>query len=531
MPTKISIYDNVEQYSAQDLYKYIKEGVIEFDELCRETAGYLPADVRKDLKRLIEENADVASAARVSPPPPPVSDYEVPVPPQFPGVWEDPTSSAGNVEPDPWHAVDMSNADSLHAFINANPHHPRVRDAKLRLNELFMATHTAKDIETLKREVNDIMTSKTVLDKGTKIYSTIEEYIANKYITASEFLDVLADDNNFVSAFVVKQLINAGIISYPDLAAAGINQKFIDHLIDRDPEEVRFLTPKPITEVTKVSTEVYFWGIPSSGKTCALGGILSVAKNGKVVRNMSPDNDCQGYGYMTRLADVFRENQSVGNLPPGTAIYDIWEMGFDLEDPDGRVHPITCIDLAGELVRCMYKNDAGETLTEDEIATLDTITNLLISNRTTNRKIHFFVLEYGGEERKYESLDQASYLEAALAYIKRTKIFDRDTDGVYLLFTKVDKTKLRGKDLVEHLIEYTDKYYANFYNGLAAICKDYEINGGKVERLPFTLGNVCFQNFCLFDGTAAENVVKILLNRTKGFKKGKLQKIINKVKG
>ena len=557
MPTKISIYDNIEQYSAQDLYKYISEGIIEFEELCRETAGYFPADVRKELKRLIEEGGPrqrveapeipmelppVAPSSPVVEESAPLFEETPAVPAPF-NVWDEPEPEPDiNFPPqyeytpepygeDPWPGLDKTDIDAVRGFIAANPSHNMIREANKILNSLYMATHVVKDINSLKREVNDIMTNRNVLDKGSKIFATIEEYIDKEYITTAEFLNLLGRDNNFVSSFVVKRLIDAGYFTYPDLTRVGVNRKFIDYLIEREHEEVKFPIPKPISKINKVSTEIYFWGIPSSGKTCALGGILSMAKNGKFVRNMSPDNDCQGYGYMTRLADVFKENRAVGSLPPGTAIYDIWEMGFDLEDPDGRIHPITCVDLAGELVRCMYKNDAGELLTEDEMVTLDTITNLLISNRSTNRKMHFFVLEYGGEERLYEGLDQSTYLQAALAYIKRTKIFNRDTDGVFLLFTKVDKTNLRGPELVKHLIDYTNRHYANFYNGLTAICQDYEINGGKVERLPFTLGNVCFQNYCLFDGAAAENVVKLLLNRTKGFKKTKFQKFINKVKG
>lgn len=509
MPSRENIIDNVEQYSAHDLYSYITQGIIGFDELCQETAGYLPADVRKELENLMSQ----AGAEQVQP-----LENQSPLPPT-PQAPPD----------DDWAAVDKNDVEQLRFFISTHPGHQKIREANYLINQIYTRSLTPHDTESLKEEVNGIMTNKNILDKGAKIFETIKEYLDKGYITSAQFISILADDNNFVSAYVVKELIDNYYFSYPDLIEVGINQKFLDHLIQGE-EKRSFMPPRPIDRINKVSTEVYFWGIPSSGKTCALGGILSVANSGRVVRNMSQDNDCQGYGYMTRLAGLFKQDMTVGTLPEGTSIYDVYEMGFDLEDNDGKVHPITCIDLAGELVRCMYKSDAGEPLTEDEVATLDTVTRLLVSNRTTNRKMHFFVLEYGGEERLYEGLGQATYLRAALEYIKRTRIFDKETDGVFLLFTKVDKTKLRGQELVNHLVEYTDRHYANFYNGLVSLCKDNEINGGRVERLPFTLGQVCFQNYCLFEGKSAENVVKQILNRTKGFKKGKLQKIINKIK-
>jgi hypothetical protein len=153
------------------------------------------------------------------------------------------------------------------------------------------------------------------------------------------------------------------------------------------------------------------------------------------------------------------------------------------------------------------------------------LTRILIDNRSGNRKIHFFVLEYGGEKRTYEGLPQQAYLDAALRYIDRTGIFKNDTDAIYLMFTKVDKLNAHGAELVEKLKDYTDEHYRGFYQGLEKICRDREINGGRVERIAFTLGKVCFQDYCLFDGTSAGNVIKTLLKRTKGVKNGKMSRI------
>lgn len=517
MPSRDNIIDNVEHYSAKELQDFINQGILTFEELCQETEGYLPVDVRKELEELLNGTPDDRESTS------PYYEYPTPNPdlPQEPPVYEPPI--------DDWTRVDKTSIEALREFISTHPGHPMVAEANKIINDLFLDNWEVRNIDTLKTDINDVMTNKNVLDKGAKIVDTIKEYFEQEYITPKQFLSLLAEDNNLVSAFIVKSLIDMGYFTYPDLISFGFNEMFIHQLI-KGIDNTEFFYPQPIDRINKVGTEIYFWGIPSSGKTCALGGILSMANNGNVCVNMSPDPDCQGYGYMTRLAGIFKEDHNVGTLPPGTPVYAIYEMGFELEDREGKVHPIICVDLAGELIRCMYKSDAGEPLSDEERETLQSVTNLLISNRTTNRKMHFFVLEYGGEERMYEGLGQTAYLEAALAYINRTKIFDKETDGIFLLFTKVDKAKLRGGELVEHLKEYTERYYSNFYNGLVSICKRAEINGGKVERLPFTLGNVCFQNYCMFDGAASENVVQKIINRSKGFKRGKLQKFINKVK-
>jgi hypothetical protein len=68
------------------------------------------------------------------------------------------------------------------------------------------------------------------------------------------------------------------------------------------------------------------------------------------------------------------------------------------------------------------------------------------------------------------------------------------------------------------------------YLASVVICKDNEINGGKVEIQPFTLGSVCFQNYCKFKDETAATVVRTLINRSYGYKTGKLSSIVNKFK-
>jgi hypothetical protein len=246
---------------------------------------------------------------------------------------------------------------------------------------------------------------------------------------------------------------------------------------------------------------------------------------------MTRDNDCQGYGYMNQLASLFTSNGKVGVLPTATFTTSTYEMGFDLEDVSSKgirsTHPITCVDLAGELVRCMYKSDAGINLAEDELEALSTLTSVLTNNRTKNRKIHFFVLEYGGENRKIEGLDQSVYLAAALRYIERTKIFESDTDAIYLMITKVDKATVSDKMLDTVISAYILANYTGFFHGLEKLCKDFEINGGEVTIVPFSLGEVCFQDYCLFNEEFAANVVRELIDRTKDYKKDKFSSFFN----
>lgn len=51
MPNKQAIIENVDMYSADELVKYIKAGIVTFEELCDETEGYFSASVRKQVEK------------------------------------------------------------------------------------------------------------------------------------------------------------------------------------------------------------------------------------------------------------------------------------------------------------------------------------------------------------------------------------------------------------------------------------------------------------------------------------------------
>jgi hypothetical protein len=81
-------------------------------------------------------------------------------------------------------------------------------------------------------------------------------------------------------------------------------------------------------------------------------------------------------------------------------------------------------------------------------------------------------------------------------------------------------------------IEYAKKHlsghnYLAFVNTLKANCKKYSINDGKLTVEPFSLGKVYFRDICDFDGTAAANIVKILMERIPATRKSILD-VFNK---
>lgn len=540
---KQKILDNVKEYSAGQLVEYIQEGIVTFDEIVQDTDGEFDPPKRREVKRLLE-NGDSEEWRKVQ------QERTIDAVQRYldkfangqyrelartlkkelvEEIKENELKSAAN---EVWTTVDKNNLNSLRSFINSYPDSRYVNEANTLINNILLDEIMGVDVETLVNQIRQLQTQKgqivqnqiadqEYIDNNT--ISTIERFFNEKKITKNDLLEKIQEDPNLLSAGVVKRLINSGTLSMSDLVGIGINRLFIQKMFNGESAQ-SFSTPEKLDRIHKQSTEIYFWGIPSSGKSCALGAILSVAASGRIAKSMDPDTGSQGYGYMTKLINLFH-NGEVGTLMEGTAVDSFYEMGFDLLDVEGRIHPITCIDMAGELMRCMYKANAGDKMNEIDEVMLDTLTRVLIDNRSTSRKMHIFVIEYGAEDKLYEGLPQKVYLDGALSYIKNTGIFKKDTDAIYIMITKADKVKNATKETFN---QYINDKYLGFYNGLEQICKDNEINKGRVEKLAFSLGEVCFQNYCKFDSRPAENVVNLILQRSasyRGGKRGKLERI------
>lgn len=505
MPIKEDIFDNISQYSASEIVGYIHSGLVTLDELKDpyNTAGQF---------KLLED--EVNKLLGVNPPKP-----DVPVDPPIPS--------------DDWDKVNKQDINSLQAYIDTHGDSPNKSMAQRLVNKLRNIEDGENllnlDLAALVKKIKNIQADKNVLNPSSKIFELIEHCVDKNSVTLDELRNAIAEDKNLLIADVVCRLYHEGFLNRSDFQNMNVKDDFVVHML-QDVQPQRFQRPEPLNQVNKSSTEIYFWGIPSSGKSCALGAIMSVANNGKVAKYMDIDNDCQGYGYMSRLMLLFDTNGGVCTLPEGTSIYSTYEMGFNLVDCDDKIHPITCIDLAGELVRCMYKYDSGETMSNDEVMALDTLTNVLVDNKTKNRKVHFFVIEYGAEDRMYEGMPQKSYLTAALQYIKRTRIFEKNTDAIFVLISKADKMPVVN-DKNTFLRNYIDDNYKGFINGLKELCVDHEINNGRVEVIPFTLGEVCFQNYCRFNDASATVVVNKILQRTVAYKKSKYKKFLKAFEG
>lgn len=362
------------------------------------------------------------------------------------------------------------------------------------------------DINSLKNFISDYPNGKYLFEANNRI-KKLQKDIDEANSEKNEILNNLKRDANKYTPKDLKDFIKGGTITKDEIIDCGIPNYIVNKLDNISIPNLKLgATPESIPEGY---TEVYFWGIPGSGKTTALSAILSTAqRNGELVLAKGP-----GLNYATRLKNVF--NGDVGFLPAPSPVDSTQYIPFTLKKENEKTsRSVSLIELSGEIFQCFYHFNAGtmDDLSVDHNTTFNTLGNFLESK---NRKIHFFFIDYEKESMvDVNDITQSDYLEAAATYFDNNDVFNSTTDAIYIVITKSDLMDCEPKERKDYIKKYlNNNNFKAFVNSLKNICGKYSINGGKLKAIPFSLGDVYFKQLCEVDRAPSNKIICVLHNR------------------
>jgi hypothetical protein len=331
------------------------------------------------------------------------------------------------------------------------------------------------------------------------------------------------DINEYAPDEIVNKLSEDDLNSLCD--TLGINASHVRNYI---PPKLSFNDiPQDKSDIPSDYTDIFFWGIPSSGKTCALASILSTITKGYTME--APDTQKQfGSTYRTSLVNIFRNN--VGNLPGRTNEDRTQYMPFLFyKRGEKSKRKISFFELSGEVFKYFFEvvnnsqivNDYDREAIESSFRTLELLLN------SDNQKIHFFFIDYNQETKHTEDsngLTQSSYLEAAAVYFRNTKnIFRKKTDAVYVVVTKSDEIK--GANRVDLAKAFLRDNFGSFMEVLENQCKRNSVDF-KVKL--FSIGDVFFKRICKIDRSYSDDIIQDLLKRVKPSSDNIFRKFLNR---
>jgi hypothetical protein len=303
-----------------------------------------------------------------------------------------------------------------------------------------------------------------------------------------------------------------------------------------DEPELKFNDiPQNIEDIPQGFTDVFFWGIPSSGKTCALATILCTMKDNYTITSPTIEKKF-GATYRDSLINIFKNQTAY--LPAATQKDRTQYMPFLLKKRnEEKYRQISFFELSGEVFKYFYElenncnilDDVDRNNVESAFKTL----NLLLGSK--NQKIHFFFIDYQQETkgtRDKHKLTQENYLNAAATYFRdRENIFKKKTDAVYVVVTKSDEIKsdnnksdISGEERTQLAGKFLSDNFGNFMDVIKHRCKEDSVDFNvKI----FSIGDVFFKSICKINYSYSTNIVEDLLKKVKPVSENCISKWLN----
>ena len=308
-----------------------------------------------------------------------------------------------------------------------------------------------------------------------------------------------------------RDLINEGKLTREELLAnTNMTEDEFNKIKTYHKNETPFSDWDNLPEPAGDATDLYFFGVAGSGKSCMLASLFHYAdKYGLIIETLhSP----AGTLYRNQLVSEIKH----GVLPVRTEETAVNYMPIDLYDPrhpgeDSHLHPLNFIEMSGEKVSEAYKNGING---QEAINAKNYLAN-------DNKKLIFFVLDYAehlrtqsGESRK---TPQDNQLLSCLLLLHQFGTLHK-TDGIYIIITKSDLFP-DGCDKDQFAQEFLKNHYLTFLNNCKKQQKEYD-NNFKIVFYPYSLGTVRFgQLLTNFDEKSAYDVLEYICDAS--FKKGK----------
>ena len=444
------VYSNVPHYSVDVLALLIRRGLFSYDELILHVGKRMAPPKRDALAALL---------GRVKP--------------------KGPQPSLQ------WENVDKKDRFQLDDYIQQNPAGDKVSLAKQILQGL--GTNFASLLKDYIRQ-----------DDNRKAIQGITQFINREWVAKEDVLQALRADKNLLSLHTVLGLCESDVFQFADMVNVGFSNPILRIMRGKEVKAVDIPILNPIQTRIRISHDYYFWGAKGSGKSCALGAIMSTIDSGVVPGcSMEIDYNCQGSKYLEQLKGVFKRGNAVGVLPPGTQVGQFAEMGFDL-NWQGHKKSITCIDMAGGMLYVL----ASKNQNPDDASLLQ-LNNLMKNAPKKNACSHIFLLEYKPGDRK----NQADELDNAVKQISDLGLWGK-TQEIVVLVTKTDKMGVDESRLQSEVERYISQSFVGFKNSLQVTAQKHGIKNGEIKILPFQIGSVELKNYCIFDSEYAARFVK-----------------------
>lgn len=393
-----------------------------------------------------------------------------------------------------------------------------VADAKMSIQELL------ERIRGIRNRLFDLMRNKPAVFKNSSM-----EYLFNGVPNYNEEMEVALRRGGEDEA-VISFLKYGLTISYQDLLDNEVIPSSIseDSLIASDYTLIQTNMEQLHYFPTERRTDVYFIGVPRSGKSSVMAALCSAMhKTGcaEYQPHFNKDNKDNVRDYYKSLIRSTKK----GKYPVSTERDSLCFIKLLLKSKK-RESPLTFVELGGEAFRAAVNSGMkGKAAWEGLSAgtCLD----------SKNPKLMFFIIDYSTIFDQDKRLEQDEILNTMLTVLTTDGPSGDGTKGctmskvrtVAIIVTKSDMMEAYDYDeQVDEAEEFINEHFAAFKKTLAGICKKYGINRQVNYHLyvtPFSTGRMYVGNTYEFDPADADALVDFISDGIEGNDTGVLGRI------
>ena len=423
-----------------------------------------------------------------------------------------------------WNITDKENVQQLQDYKVLFPKGKYIGDANARLNAIVEWDRV--------RNSDDIIV----------VYNYIHNNPRSPYKNEAELLfmklkqreiDFMRHEPNRYEVSRLQNLVKLGIFTKNDLISKGVMTENV--WITLNSIDVKDDLPD-IFEAMQNSeakcedgyTDVYFFGIPSTGKTCVLMGLSCTS-------SLQVNLASSGGPYAEALRQYTDYGMTVPHTPGDFVTTLKATISENINDMEIK-HNVNLVEMSGEEFAFGITNNEAREFSFEEMGT--GVTELL---RNGNRKVFFLIIDPTTNivrfNREYDEYDEQTgekihklkyaVVNQKILMQKIVNIFQdpansdimKKVDSIHVIVTKADTL---GEPLQrdDKALEVFNKNYGmNIVPPLIELCRNYNINSNSNYRpklFTFSLGTFYVGGLYEYEQTDSDKLVNAIMNATGG---------------
>lgn len=423
------------------------------------------------------------------------------------------------VENRAWSLVDQDDKMALTDFLQNFPNSLYVSYAESALEKIRKEEEEEQAWQALdKQNPEAIARFLSCYPEGNNAWAAKEELERLRRMKVEQFrhrIDVKAK-------YEIKNLIDTRVCEERDFVDTGIvTQTVMERIMERDKRSIQIVqADDPNLDSPKGNTDIFFFGIPTSGKTCVLAGL---------VNRKAKDFSFRTSSLGGRYAEQLQTSIDLGIAPAGTRTNYLSLIDSTINDAKGEQHPVSLVEMSGEKVVFKISNNDLESIGFEDMG--DGAGRLLANK---NRKNIYFVIDSSvdgvTEIRSTENPNEivtASQPQIISRIIDlllepRNRSILKLVDTIHFVMTKSDLLDCEPEERKNKATEIVETKYGTELNKLKTLCKDYGINRNyeyTPRVYPFSLGRFMPGNYLEYDRTDSDLLMNVIKASTMSVRK------------